>query len=285
MQAFIYKLRRRDKDGTMKVSPLYRARIRLQGEARSSTAPENHDKMVAEKRMAELVTSLSARGPDSLPRALNANRQFPLTKHQEDYIADLVALGRTKKYSKLVMARFTRLAAECKWRYPGDISTNSFVSWRSTQKKLSPKTLNEYLNAGNALLNWMVRQGRVSYNPLHDVAHADVRGHQQHRRAFTEAELTKLLAVASPQRRLLYLAAAFTGLRAGGIETGHMGRPPTDCERPHIRVRALTAKNRKECHHSSASASCYRNAGPSAVRYKVGFQNLLSAPTSRPAYS
>ena len=232
----------------MKVSPLYRARIRLQGEARVIDRPlKTTDKMVAEKRMAQLVTELERERAGLIaPRLERESAQFPLTKHQEDFIADLVALGRTKKYAKLVMGRFTRLSAECKWRYPGDISTNSFVSWRSTQTKLTPKTLNEYLNSGNALLNWMVRQGRVSFNPLRDVAHADVRGHQQHRRAFTEDELNRLLTAASPQRRLLYLAAAFTGLRAGELKQVIWGDLQLDCERPHIRVRALTAKNRKD---------------------------------------
>jgi integrase len=248
MIAHVYKPRRYDTDGKIILSRLYRGRIRLEGEYKVlDVGLKTTDKQVAEKMLADRIRELERERAGLIaPRLERESAQQPLSKHQDDFVADLVALGRTKKYSKLVMARFTRLAAECKWRMPGDITTNSFVSWRAQQTKLSPKTLNEYLNAANALLNWMVKQGRVSENPLRGMAHADVRGHTMHRRAYTGEELDRLLAVAEPEIRLLYLAAALTGLRAGELKQVIWGDIHLDCERPHICVRASTAKNRKD---------------------------------------
>jgi integrase len=248
MIAHIYKPRRYDANGKVIMAHLYRGRIRLEGEYKvRDIGLKTTDRQVAEKMLADRVRELERERAGLIaPRLERESAQQPLSKHQDDFVADLVALGRTKKYSKLVMARFTRLAAECKWRMPGDITTNSFVSWRAQQTKLSPKTLNEYLNAANALLNWMVKQGRVSENPLRGMAHADVRGHTMHRRAYTGEELDRLLAVAEPDIRLLYLAAALTGLRAGELKQVIWGDIHLDCERPHICVRASTAKNRKD---------------------------------------
>jgi integrase len=248
MIAHIYKPRRYDANGKVIMAHLYRGRIRLEGEYKvRDIGLKTTDRQVAEKMLADRVRELERERAGLIaPRLEREAAQQPLSKHQEDFVADLVALGRTKKYSKLVMARFTRLAAECKWKMPGDITTNSFVSWRAQQTKLSPKTLNEYLNAANALLNWMVKQGRVSENPLRGMAHADVRGHTMHRRAYTGEELDRLLAVAKPDFKLLYLAAAFTGLRAGELKQVVWGDIHLDGERPHICVRASTAKNRKD---------------------------------------
>jgi len=92
----------------------------------------------------------------------------------------------------------------------------------------------------------MGKQGRVAENPLRNVSHADVRGKQQRRRAFTDEELDRLLAVAPPQVRLLYLAAAFTGLRVGELQQVVWSDIQLNHARPHIVVRASTTKNRKE---------------------------------------
>jgi hypothetical protein len=93
---------------------------------------------------------------------------------------------------------------------------DAFVSWRSRQTRLSPKTLNEYLNAASVLLNWMKRQGRIAENPLLTIQPSDTRGRTERKRAFSEEEFERLLRVAR-QHRLIYLTAAYTGLRLGEL--------------------------------------------------------------------
>jgi hypothetical protein len=46
-----------------------------------------------------------------------------------------------------------------------DITADGFVTWRSVQP-YAAKTLNDYLNAISALMNWLERMGRLVKNPL-----------------------------------------------------------------------------------------------------------------------
>lgn len=78
-----------------------------------------------------------------------------------------------------------------------------------------------------------------------DTDKVDVRGRQQERRAFSDEEFDKLLLVAGG-RRLLFLTAAYTGLRQGELKQLVWADIHLDVERPFIRARASTTKNSKE---------------------------------------
>lgn len=247
MIAHVYKPRRH-KDGKLVVSRLYRARIRLQGDSVVTEVPlETSDKQVAEKKLAQLVSERERERAGLIaPRLQRDSAQKPILGHLADFVADLETLGRCEHYRSHILQRVSRMVQDCAWKFPGDISIDGFVEWRSRQTDLGPKTLNEYLNALNVLLNWMERQGRIAENPIRKASRVDTRGRQQRRRAFTDEELNRLLAVAKPDMRLLYLAAAFTGLRIGELQAIVWGDVLLEHVRPHIVVRAITAKNRKE---------------------------------------
>lgn len=246
MIAHVYKPRRR-KNGKLEVSRLYRGRFRLKGDYAITEVPlHTSDKQVAERALAEIISEREREKAGIIaPRLQRESAQTPLLDHLDDFVADLGVLGRCWIYRRQVKLRATRLINGCAWRHPGDITIDSFVAWRSRQTELGPKTLNEYLNAMNALLNWMERQERIAANPLRKVTRVDVRGRQQRRRAFTDDELARLLAVAG-RKRPLYLAAAYTGLRAGELQQLVWGDLKLDGERPHILLRAITAKNRRD---------------------------------------
>lgn len=166
------------------------------------------DKQVAQKRLAEIVAEKEReRAGIIAPKLQRESAQKPLAAHLTDFVADLYALGRSKAYVRHIESRVTRQLSECAWKHSGDVSADRYIAWRAAQKTIGPKTINEYLNAMSALLNWMMRQGRVETNPLAKVTKVDVRGHQQKRRAFTDDELERLVE-ASPKRRMLYLTAA-----------------------------------------------------------------------------
>ncbi|WP_309385617.1 tyrosine-type recombinase/integrase [Cerasicoccus frondis] len=93
-------------------------------------------------------------------------------------------------------------------------------------------------------MDWLKDQERIPGNPLNTIKKVDTRGKQAQRRAFTDEELEKLLAVAG-KNRLLYLTAAYTGLRLGELRQVLRGDVIFDHERPHIKARAITTKNRK----------------------------------------
>ena len=97
------------------------------------------------------------------------------------------------------------------------MTADSFVGWRSSQSK-APKTLNEYLACAKGFANWLFEQGRISANPLASVRKVETRGREvRPRRAFNDSEFAALLSVAGSQR-IVYLAAALTGIRQGELK-------------------------------------------------------------------
>lgn len=246
MIAHVFKRKRR-RAGRVETSDSYYARYRLDGEyAVTEVCLETSDKMVAERKLSDLVREKERERAGLIaPKLQRLSAQKALSAHLGDFKADLATLGRCEKYRSMIPARITRLLKDCSWQLPANITPDAFVAWRSRQTKLGPKTLNEYLNAMNTLLNWMERQGRIEANPLRKIERVDVRGKQQRRRAFTDDEFNRLLSVAG-ERRLLYLTAAYTGLRLGELRQLVWDDLKLDHERPHIMARASTTKNRKE---------------------------------------
>ncbi|PTX92334.1 site-specific integrase [Opitutus sp. ER46] len=246
MLAHVYRPRRR-KDGKVETARLYRGRYRLKGDFAITEVPlHTPDKRVAERMLAEIIAEREREKAGLIaPKTEREAANRSLDDHLKEFVADLGARGRVTRYTSMLASRFTRLATECQWKLPSDVTPQSFVAWRSQNKTLSRKTLNDFLATANGFLTWMTRQGNIARNPLADVARVDVRGHQQQRRAFSEAELERLFAVATPDIRTLYMAAAFTGLRIGELQKVVWADIHFDHERPYIAVRASTTKNRK----------------------------------------
>lgn len=91
----------------------------------------------------------------------------------------------------------------------------------------------------------MIKHGRINANPVIHVTKISLRGRQQRRRAFTDDELQRLLAV-SEDRKLLYLTASYTGLRQNELKQLCWGDIHLDIEKPFIKARASTTKNGRD---------------------------------------
>lgn len=247
MIASVYKQKKKVKGKTI-TARYYRGRYRLDGDYEIIDIPlKTTDKQVAEKKLKELIqTKEQERAGIVAPKAQIKAAQKPLEEHLANYLDDLISLGRDDEYTARIRLRVQRLINQCGWKVPIDVTSDSFVHWRSSQKRDSPKTLNDHLDAIRGLLNWMVDKERIAANPLSKVKKADLRGKQTKRRAFNDAEFSRLLSVANANRRLIYLCAAYTGLRKGEL----MSLVWADCglegKQPHIKARASTTKNRKE---------------------------------------
>jgi len=170
-----------------------------------------------------------------------ATRAF--ATHMAEYLADL-RRDCVPRYVDCVEGRLTRLASECGWQFPRDISADTFQTWRATQT-FGPKTCNDYLAAASAFCTWMMNNDRLATNPLRKVKKDDLKGRQLEKRALTVEEVRKLLAAAG-SRSLYYLVAVDTGLRRGEIEALCWGDMDLDGEAPVLTVRASTAKNRRQ---------------------------------------
>src|SRR5947199_8968002 len=210
MIKYVFRPKRKIR-GKRKIARLYSGRYKLDGEVRPTEVPlKTSDKQVAEKKLNELVTEREReRAGIALPRTLRDASQRPTPEHLADYLGNLSALGRDDEYIKKLGYRINILIRECGWKNPAAITGDSFETWRRKQEK-APKTLNEYLDSANAMLNWMTSKGRIAQNPFVTVKKVQFEPVRV-RRALEDDELQRLLDVAG-ESRIGYLSAVHTGL-------------------------------------------------------------------------
>jgi integrase len=226
---------------------IWRGRYRLSGDAKiMDVALHTKDKQVAEETLRKIVQEKEQERQGIIPpKALREGAKRSLQQHLADYIDDLNSRQRDDEYVYNVERLIRRLIADCRWIYPADVTADSFLRWRSKQSRAA-KTLNEYLASVSALLNWMVRNGRILTNPLRPVALSQTRGNERRkRRALSHDEASRLLAVAGPYR-VVYLTALLTGLRRSELRALIWEDLSLDSAKPSVRLRAEMTKNRKD---------------------------------------
>jgi integrase len=227
------------------------------------------------------------------PKLVRDAAQRPLREHLDDYEADLLTRGRAGRGgrgARLLKARILRLMDDCGWKLAGNVTADSFITWRNEQKAAA-RTLNHYLQGTISFLNWMERAGRIKSNALKFVGKVDERGKKKRvRRAFTDEELRKLIAGSGP-RGIIYFTAAATGLRQEELKQLQWGDVRLDAQNPLIVVRAETAKNKREepvflmpeivgalkdlrPAHWSPSDLVFRHGIPRASRLKVDSERV-----------
>jgi len=246
MICMIYR-RKRTVKGKIEMARLYRGRYRLEGDTKITEIPlHTPDKRVAQQRLEQLVRDKQMEQTGILaPSAVRKAAQSPLEEHVGQYTADLTALKRDDQYIYELKNRIRRLIKECAWKQLKDVTADSFQTWRARQT-LSPKTLNEYLGSISSLLNWMEKHERIARNPLQHVQKVQGNGKQvRPRRAFTDDEMKRLLGIAGT-RKVVYLAAVYTGLRRSEMAALERRDLHLEGEKPFINVRASTTKNHQQ---------------------------------------
>jgi integrase len=207
------------------------------------------DRQVAEKKAQEFVQEKEREAAGILePKVIREAALRPLATHLQDYLTDLEKrnrAGRNGRGGRQLKMRVTTLLNDCKWKVAYNINADSFISWRSRQKK-SARTLNHYLQAMVSFLNWLERTGRIKGNPLKFVGKIDARGKlKRTRRALTDEELRRVVA-GSDWRGLVYFVAARTGLRREELRQLVWDDLRLEEEVPYVRVRVVCAKNKTE---------------------------------------
>ncbi len=228
-----------------KGSRVYRGRYRLgDNPVRFDVSLHTDKKHVAEATLRKLADEEEMAQLGLGPaKGLRDAAKSGLAEHVNDFLADLKARQRGKIYLEHTRTRLRKLGSACGWNRLTEITADTFLQWRASQQ-LSPDTLNHYLGHANAFLNWAVKNGRLTANPLRVVGKVETRGHERCvRRALTDAELTKLVQ-SSGSRGLVYLLAAYTGLRRGEIRKLVWEDLHLDGPHPYIEARASTTKNK-----------------------------------------
>ena len=105
--------------------------------------------------------------------------------------------------------------------------------------------MNHYFGAARSFLNWLVANGTLPENPLAGVKSVKEFVKARGRRAISDEEASRLLVVAPPERRIIYLMALHSGLRRNEMELLEWQDVFLDVESPFIKLRAATTKNRK----------------------------------------
>jgi len=239
---------KRTKNGKAEISRLYRGRYRLDGQSKITDVPlHTTDKRVAQQKLEEIVRLKQLESVGLIaPESQRLAQQTPLLDHLRDYVADLTATDRDSEYIYIVDKQIRKLFEECSWTTLANITSDSFLRWRSRQRGKAPKTLNDYLASLSGLLRWMERHERLEKNPLRHVQKVQTNGRQvRQRRAFTYDEMRKLVAIAG-ERKVVYLAAVYTGLRRGELSKLLKTDLHLEAKQPFMSVRTSTTKNHKQ---------------------------------------
>ena len=180
-------------------------------------------------------------GKSGLRDPFAEQRARPLVQHLEDFRKTLLARGATEKHVKSTHGEATRLCKACRFYKTTDLAPSRVERYLGELriKGRSPRTRNSYLQSIKQFSRWLVDDRRAPDDPLACLKRAnEAVDKRRTRRALTADEFAKLLDSASHgpvvegmkgrDRAVLYLVAAFTGLRRK--EMGSLTRSSFDLE-------------------------------------------------------
>ncbi len=213
------------------------------------------DKKATEQKARRLELALS-HGEEGLVDKYRESKATNLAGHVADYVADLRTNGRAEMYAYNADKRLTILVDACGWKTLTDIDAKSFIKWRETMRKTpqsgpgrtgtvaSARTVNQYLEQIRSFLAWCKTAGRFGSNPLADVS--KVAGEMtRKRRALSDEEAARLIAVTPEGRKMFNRLAMAVGLRRGELEALKWGDIRTNAIKPFIQLRAEATKGRR----------------------------------------
>ncbi len=168
------------------------------------------------ERQAELIRSgvVTAAEAD-----VGRHQTTPIEEHVAAYITHLEASGTSGAHRKETRRLIRRVVADCGMSTLAALKRESLERWISSQTKsgMGARNLNAHRNAVASLAGWLADPtvGRLPSNPFRGVAKANERAdRRRQRRALTEDELGRLLAVAT-NRPLIDAETIRRGSRAG----------------------------------------------------------------------
>jgi len=227
---------------------LFWGKLRLDHETRVDRFPlGTSDRRVAQSKLLEIAKEREKVASGMLPPdSVREAAAKPLSELLVAFLEDLQARGRSPGTVAKYRSNLQTCFAACHWSTLQKLTARSFCEWRA-RCGLSPKTLNDVLGVLSSFLGWLVHQRLAVENPLSHVQRIDTRGTGgQFRRSFSATELATFLSVAPAERRTVYLAAVYTGLRRCELQALRWSDVILDAASPVIRVRASITKNRKD---------------------------------------
>ena len=184
----------------------------------------------------------------------------PLLAHVGDFKSYLTSKGDTAVYCVRKATRILKVFKDCGFQYFHHIRSEAvqqcIADFRDHRgEPLAPRTMNFYTQAVRQFCSWMVRKKRATESPVRDLEMRNFEVDIRHeRRALTKKEFESLLTAAydgpkrfgmsGPDRALLYLLAAETGLRAREIGSLTGSSFDFGAEPPTVTIEARYSKRR-----------------------------------------
>jgi integrase len=242
----VFRQRRRI-DGQLVVADSWSGRLRMPWETKVSTVALNTpDKRIALHKLGQIADEREKEHNGLIaPKPAREAAERLLPELLADYLAELEVRGRRPRTLRKYRLSLLKLFRRCRWEKIQDVTQRSFCLFRS-QAGLSGKTSNDLLAGARAFFVWLERQRMILADPLKYVERVDTRGKTQFRRALTEDEMRRLLAVAPPFRAVVYLTALFTGLRRSELNQLRWGDLHLDDPQPFVLAPASITKNKKD---------------------------------------
>ncbi|MEM6394248.1 MAG: site-specific integrase [Planctomycetota bacterium] len=169
-----------------------------------------------------------------------------IEQHVEDYVQDCMTQGHGAAFASIKRSQLRRMLKHTGARRLTDVTVDRVASYLADLKTqgLSHRTRNQHRTTVIAWLNWCVCRERLDQHRIDTipVLNEDL-DRRRERRAATDEEVEALLAVMPERRRLVFLAAVFTGLRRG--EMNAIERRDIDLSDRTLRVRPEVGKTAK----------------------------------------
>ncbi len=161
------------------------------------------------------------------------------------YVKEIETAGRSELYVTSVTRRLLRVAKGCAWRTPADVTRQAWQRYAQARREAgrSPVTVNTELDAVKSFMKWLIMNEFIDKNPLQTCQPVAVGEKRRRRRAFTDDEVSRLLAVAGAQELLLRVAFG-SGLRYKELKALEWRDVHTD-GRPCLQLRAEATKARR----------------------------------------
>jgi integrase len=165
------------------------------------------------------------------------------------YRAHLEAQGDTAKHVGRQMALVQECLSACGASSSASLSAAKLAGYVAAKAcaGASARWLNARIGAAKAFGAWLWRSGRLPEHPLVGLARQnEAADPRRPRRVPTDEEFGRLLAVCGPARRLLYEAAASSGLRLNELRHVRVADVVLAGRVPHIICRAAFSKRRRQ---------------------------------------
>lgn len=188
----------------------------------------------------------------------------PLVGLIAEYEAHLRDSGVSEKHHKQAASRLRKAIEGASFRVAGDVRPGPLRAYfarriADPEDRFGHQSANHYLAAARAFCAWLVGRGVMVANPLAGFELFNVEVDRRHvRRVLTPEQFDHLIATVTdtpahkkrlglegPDRAVLYLLAAWTGLRAGELASLTPASFTLGEARPRVELEARRSKRRR----------------------------------------